>query len=79
MTSDASVTAALNLNVLHRLNREATADFAVVAFAHRALWTAAESRIEMHIESLRRQMVRLAGTMLRFAAGETIHTENSYK
>jgi dimethylhistidine N-methyltransferase len=75
----AGVTAAFNLNVLRRLNREAAADFDLSAFAHRALWNEAEGRIEMHLESLRRQTVHLAGTRLRFEAGETIHTENSYK
>jgi dimethylhistidine N-methyltransferase len=75
----AGVTAAFNLNLLHRLNREAAADFDPAAFAHRARWNAAESRIEMHLESLRAQRVRLAGTTLTFEAGETIHTESSYK
>jgi dimethylhistidine N-methyltransferase len=75
----AGVTAAFNLNILRRLNREAAADFDLSAFAHRALWNEAEGRIEMHLQSLRPQTVHLAGTRLRFNAGETIHTENSYK
>ncbi len=73
------VTAAFNRNVLHRLNREAGADFEPDAFAHRALWNDALGRIEMHLVSLRAQEVRLGGRRIGFAAGETIHTENSYK
>ena len=75
----AGVTAAFNLNVLARLNRELGTDFDLTRFAHRALWNAAESRIEMHLESLVAQTVRLEDKRVQFAAGETIHTENSYK
>jgi dimethylhistidine N-methyltransferase len=75
----AGVTAAFNLNVLARLNRELGADFNLSAFAHRARWSPTCSRIEMHLQSLAPQTVTLAGTRIRFAAGETIHTENSYK
>lgn len=73
------VTAAFNLNLLTRLNRELGTDFDRPAFAHRALWNEAESRIEMHLVSLRPQAVRLADRTIHFAAGETIHTENSHK
>ena len=73
------VTASFNLNVLRRLNREAGAGFDLAAFRHRAVWNGARSRIEMHLESLRAQEVRIAGTTIAFGAGETIHTENSYK
>ena len=73
------VTAAFNLNLLRRLNREAGADFDLDAFAHRATWNPAEGRIEMHLVSLRPQAVRVAGHRIAFAAGQTIHTENSYK
>jgi dimethylhistidine N-methyltransferase len=73
------VTAAFNLNLLHRLRREAAADFDVSAFRHLAVWNEAEGRIEMHIESLAEQIVHIGGSAIRFAAGETIHTENSYK
>jgi dimethylhistidine N-methyltransferase len=77
---DASgVTAAFNLNMLRRLNREAGADFDVSRFAHRARWNAVESRIEMHLESLAAQTVYVGGEAIDFAKGETIHTENSYK
>jgi dimethylhistidine N-methyltransferase len=73
------VTAAFNLNILARLNREAGASFDLAAFRHRAIWNDAQSRMEMHLVSLRAQSVRVAGTTIHFAAGETIHTENSYK
>jgi L-histidine Nalpha-methyltransferase len=73
------VTAMFNRNLLVRLNREAAADFDLGAFAHRAEWNDVESRIEMHLVSLRSQTVHVAGQSIRFAHGETIHTENSYK
>jgi len=73
------VTAAFNLNLLRRLNREAGADFDLDAFAHQARWNAEEGRIEMHLLSRRAQAVRMAGRRITFAEGETIHTENSYK
>lgn len=75
----AGVTAAFNLNLLARLNREAGAGFDLDAFAHRAVWNAEESRIEMHLVSRHAQTVRVAGHVVSFAPGETIHTENSYK
>jgi dimethylhistidine N-methyltransferase len=75
----AGVTAAFNKNILTRLNRELDADFNLDAFAHRALWNASASRIEMHLESLIPQTAHLAGQRIVFAPGETIHTENSYK
>lgn len=75
----AGVTAAFNRNVLVRLNREAGADFDPDSFAHRAVWNDAESRIEMHLVSVRPQQVSVAGHRIAFDRGETIHTENSYK
>jgi dimethylhistidine N-methyltransferase len=75
----AGITAAFNRNMLRRLNREAGATFDPAAFAHRARWNAAESRIEMHLESLGPQTVHVGGETIHFAKGETIHTENSYK
>ena len=77
----AGVTAAFNRNMLVRLNRELGADFNPLAFAHRAFWNSSQSRIEMHLESRRTQRVYFAGLDMTvpFAAGETIHTENSYK
>ena len=78
---EAGVTAAFNRNVLVRLNRELDADFHPETFAHRAVWNAAESRMEMHLVSETQQTVWLSGIDLRvnFEAGESIHTENSYK
>ncbi len=75
----AGVTAAFNLNLLVRLNREAGADFVVEDFRHRAVWNDEASRIEMHLVSQRAQTVQVAGETIRFDEGETIHTENSYK
>jgi dimethylhistidine N-methyltransferase len=75
------VTAAFNLNILHRLNRELGANFDTASFRHRARWNRVESRIEMHLESTRDQCVSIPAAQLsvKFAALETIHTENSYK
>jgi len=75
----AGVTAAFNLNMLHRLNRELGADFDVSRFAHRAFFNEAASRVEMHLVSLDRQVVSVAGARIGFEAGETIWTESSYK
>jgi dimethylhistidine N-methyltransferase len=75
----AGVTAAFNLNLLRRINRELEGDFDLAAFAHRADWNAAAGRIEMRLESLRNQTVKIAGEVVAFAAGETIHTENCHK
>jgi dimethylhistidine N-methyltransferase len=73
------VTAAFNLNLLARINRELGTDFDLAAFRHRAFYDAASGRIEMHLESLRAQEVSIGGRGIRFREGETIHTENSYK
>ncbi len=75
------VTAAFNRNLLARLNRELGAEFDAEGFAHRAVWNGAESRIEMHLVSDRKQRVHMGALDLtvEFAAGESIHTENSYK
>ncbi len=77
----AGVTAAFNENLLRRINRELDANFALAAWAHEARWNPAEARIEMHLRSLCAQQVSVPALDLtvRFAAGETIHTENSYK
>jgi L-histidine N-alpha-methyltransferase len=75
----AGVTAAFNLNLLTRLNREAGADFDLSGFRHEARWNAAANRIEMHLVSRRAQSVRLSGRAFRFAAEESIHTESSHK
>ena len=73
------VTAAFNLNLLHRINRELGGDIDVAAFAHRAVWNADRGRIEMHLVARRDMGFRAAGQEFRLVAGETIHTENSYK
>jgi dimethylhistidine N-methyltransferase len=73
------VTAKFNLNLLARINRELGADFERAAFEHHAFYNAERSRIEMHLASTKRQKVRIAGLTIDFRAGETIHTENSYK
>jgi L-histidine N-alpha-methyltransferase len=75
----AGITAAFNLNLLRRLNREAGADFDLDNFRHEAIWNDAESRIEMHLIARRDQTVHLAGRSISFSEGESIHTENSYK
>jgi dimethylhistidine N-methyltransferase len=73
------VTAQFNRNLLVRINRELGADFDVRAFEHHAFYNRGQRRIEMHLASLRRQKVRILGRCFDFRAGETIHTENSYK
>ena len=73
------VTAKFNLNLLARINRELGADFDLTRFEHHAFYNREQSRIEMHLASTRRQKVKVNGTAIAFRAGETIHTENSYK
>ncbi|MEJ2328194.1 MAG: L-histidine N(alpha)-methyltransferase, partial [Chromatiaceae bacterium] len=73
------VTADFNLNLLRRINRELGADFDLAAFEHDAFFNAAESRIEMHLVSRADQSVRVASERFGFRAGESIHTESSYK
>jgi dimethylhistidine N-methyltransferase len=75
----AGVTAQFNLNLLARINRELGANFDLDAFEHRAFYNGQLKRIEMHLASTRRQTVRVCGETIGFRAGETIHTENSYK
>jgi dimethylhistidine N-methyltransferase len=75
----AGVTAAFNKNLLTRINRELGADFDLAAFDHQAVWNAVDSRIEMHLVSRTPQTVHVAGRAFEFAAGESLHTENSYK
>ncbi|MFZ5956336.1 ergothioneine biosynthesis protein EgtB [Pseudomonas knackmussii] len=73
------VTARFNLNLLQRINRELQADFQLDQFEHLAFWNAELGRIEMHLVSRCEQVVRITGVDYRFAAGERLHTENSYK
>src|SRR3954453_2614373 len=75
----AGITAKFNLNLLTRINRELDGDFDVASFSHHAFYNADRRRIEMHLASKKRQKVRVAGRVFEFRAGETIHTENSYK
>jgi dimethylhistidine N-methyltransferase len=75
------VTAAFNRNLLVRLNRELDADFDPAAFAHRAVWNAQHARVEMHLVSTGRQVVRISGArlVLDLQPSESIWTESSYK
>jgi dimethylhistidine N-methyltransferase len=73
------VTADFNLNLLKRINRELDGDIDLAGFTHRAVWNACESRMEMHLVSKGDQSFHAAGRSFSMAAGETIHTENSYK
>jgi dimethylhistidine N-methyltransferase len=73
------VTAAFNLNLLERINRELDGDIVLDRFAHDAIYDEDAGRIEMHLVSLARQTVRVMGREFRFAKGERIHTENSHK
>lgn len=75
----AGVTAAFNLNLLARLNRELGADFDLGRFRHYAFYNPVAGRIEMHLVSLGEQDVNVAGQRFHFALGETLHTEHSYK
>jgi dimethylhistidine N-methyltransferase len=75
----AGVTARFNLNLLARMNRELGANFRLDQFEHHAFYNRERHRIEMHLASLKRQRVRVYGETIDFRAGETIHTENSYK
>ena len=77
----AGVTAAFNLNLLARVNRELGADFDLSSFRHEARWNQYDRRIEMHLRSTRRQCVRVpaAGLRAMFEEGETIWTESSHK
>jgi len=73
------LTARFNLNLLAHANRLLDGDFDLEGFAHHAFYAPVEGRIEMHLVSLRPQTARIAGSEIRFARGEPLHTENSYK
>jgi dimethylhistidine N-methyltransferase len=75
----AGVTAAFNLNLWARANREAGADFELAHWLHSAFYNAPQRRIEMHLVSACRQRVHLAGEAFDFGEGDSVHTENSYK
>jgi L-histidine Nalpha-methyltransferase len=73
------ITAAFNLNLLARINRELGGDFDLSRFAHDAVYDETHGRIEMYLVSLAEQTVRVQGRMFTFVEGERIHTENSHK
>jgi dimethylhistidine N-methyltransferase len=75
----AGVTARFNLNVLARINRELGGNFDLSAFTHRAIYNRERHRIEMYLISNKPQTVRIRGRSFAFRAGESIHTESSYK
>jgi L-histidine N-alpha-methyltransferase len=75
----AGVTAAFNLNLLHRINRELGGTVPVDAFVHKAIWNDRLGRIEMHLFAIRDVRFHAAGQSFEMAEGESIHTENSYK
>ncbi len=75
----AGVTARFNLNVVVRINRELGGNFDTTAFMHRAIYNRDRHRIEMHLISKKAQTVRVLGRSFSFRAGESIHTESSYK
>jgi dimethylhistidine N-methyltransferase len=75
----AGITAAFNLNLLARINREITPAFDLDAFGHEAIYNSRDGRIEMHLVSLKDQDVVVGRRCFHFRHGETIHTENSYK
>ncbi len=75
----AGVTAAFNLNLLERVNRELDGDLDIDRFDHLAFYSSAEGRVELYIRSLADQIARIAGRSFRFARDELIHTEYSYK
>ncbi len=73
------VTAAFNVNLLARINRELSGNFMLARFAHEARWNEAESAVEMHLVSLEKQTVTIGDRSFTFKNGETIHTESSRK
>ena len=75
----AGVTAAFNLNLLERVNRELDGDLDIDRFEHLAFYNTVEGRVEIYIRSLADQTARIAGNRLRFVKNELIHTEYSYK
>ena len=75
----AGVTAAFNLNLIRRINRELGGDLPLDGFVHRAVWNDDKARIEMHLEAVRPLHFHVAGQCFRMTEGETIHTESSHK
>ncbi len=75
----AGITAAFNLNLLSRINRELGGGIDEDSFRHEAIYDPREGRIEMHLVSMRDQTIEICGSAFHFRSGESIHTENSYK
>ncbi|MEA3388718.1 L-histidine N(alpha)-methyltransferase [Sphingobium sp. CCH11-B1] len=75
----AGVTAAFNLNLIERINRELEGDLPINGFAHKAIWNDQKARIEMHLEAVRPLHFHVAGQCFQMEEGETIHTESSHK
>jgi len=75
----AGVTAAFNLNLLHRMNRELDADIDVEKFQHEAFYNPSRGRIEMHLVSITNQVLKIGKRKFSLALGDSIHTESSYK
>ena len=73
------VTAAFNLNLLERINRELDGTIPIDTFRHRAIWNDTRARIEMHLEAMADVAFTIEGRPFAMARGETIHTENSHK
>ena len=73
------VTAEFNLNILERINKDVGSNFVLNKFRHRAFYNESKGRIEMNLESLENQSVRLNGSIINFIKGENIITEYSYK
>ncbi|SER93965.1 dimethylhistidine N-methyltransferase [Gracilibacillus ureilyticus] len=76
---DSGVTAAFNLNLLKRINRELDGNFDITRFEHFAFFNEKQERVEMHLKSLQDQFVTIGEDLIEFRKNETIHTENSYK
>ena len=73
------VTAAFNMNLLERINRELGGDIPLDAFAHKAVWNDDRARVEMHLEAVRDVAFTVDGRSFEMSAGDSIHTENSHK
>lgn len=75
----AGVTAAFNLNLLHRINRELEGDIPVDAFVHDVRWNDMQSRIEMHLRAIKDITFSVSAEVFSMNAGDSVHTENSHK
>ena len=73
------VTAAFNMNLLERINRELGGDIPLEAFAHKAVWNDDRARVEMHLQAVRDVAFTVDGRSFEMSASDTIHTENSHK